>query len=142
MIKEIVLCTAGATAFAVTMRVKTDSIAYVIIGSLITSYISIALNETTGEFYACTLAMLILSFYCEICSRLIKKPRTVILLPSTIPLLPGSYIYYSILGVINENREMFLQYARRTAAVGTAIALGTVISSIIMIIIKDIKEKL
>ena len=65
-------------------------------------------------------------------SRLKKLPTTVILMPSTIPLLPGSSIYYTMLYAITSDNDKFLNYAKSTVLTGLGISLGAVIATVII----------
>ncbi|MDE5964496.1 MAG: threonine/serine exporter family protein, partial [Eubacterium sp.] len=52
--------------------------------------------------------------------------------PSTIPLLPGSSIYYTMFWAINGDKESMNKYASSTLLSGLGIALGAVIASAIV----------
>lgn len=136
MIKEIIFCVAGSLFFAVTMRVPKGCFKYVTIGAAITASCERLLTRQYGEFAACLLAMLCLVFFCEIVSRAVKIPSTVILLPSVIPLLPGSSIYYTMLYLINADTDNFVACGKSTFLTGLGIALGAVIATIIIRFLK------
>lgn len=84
--------------------------------------------------------MLVLSLYCEIIARIIKEPTTITLVPSTIPLLPGSAIYYTMLSLINSDMAGAKSYGNSTILTGLGIALGAVISSTIIKAIYKIRN--
>ncbi len=130
MIKEIICCVAGTMFFAVTMKAPKNTLIYIFAGSIITSIIERILNSFYGDLTACFLAMLCLVMYCELAARILKIPVTVILMPSTIPLLPGSSIYYTMLYAISSNTDNALRYAKATVSSGLGIALGAIVSSI------------
>lgn len=138
MIKEIILCTAGSIAFAVTMKVPKRSIIFVSIGAFITACISIILSDKLGDFIPCIISMLLLSLYSEICAKALRQPSTIIRLPSTIPLLPGSYIYYCMLGAIRSDSDMFISNGKATILTALGISIGAVLSSILINIIRDL----
>lgn len=137
--KEIAFCTLGSTFFAVGMKVPKNCIYLVIIGALITSSIERILGGYYGELIACCSAMICLVFFCELISRIKKLPATVILMPSTIPLLPGSSIYYTMLYAITSEGEKFIYYAKSTILTGLGISLGAVISTVIIKLINNRK---
>lgn len=129
IILQIVTCVSGTLGFAVTMKAPKHTLVYIALGGLICAAIERALSQKTNDFFACFFAMLVLSLYCEAVARIIKEPTTVTLMPSTIPLLPGSAIFYAMLYAVNGEKELFLKYASSTLLAGLGIALGAVISS-------------
>lgn len=129
---QIMLCILGTIAFAITMNAPKKSLLLILIGSAITSAIEIIMAEKYNEFIACMTAMLVLFIFCEVAAKLTKQPTTIILLPSTIPLLPGSAIYYTMLYAIQGNSELIISYAKATLFAGLGIALGAVIGSATM----------
>lgn len=130
MIIEIIFCVAGTLAFAVIMKAPKRDLIFIAIGSTITAITERLLSLYYGEFAACLIAMICLSFFCEMMARILKEPTTVILMPSTIPLLPGSSIYYTMLYAAQSNTQRFIDSAKSTLYTGLGIALGAVISSI------------
>ena len=130
--KEIIFCTVGSVFFEVGMKVPKNCLSLTFLGSIITASIERILNAYFGELIACCTAMMCLVFYCELISRLKKLPTTVILMPSTIPLLPGSSIYYTMLYAITSDNDKFLNYAKSTVLTGLGISLGAVIATVII----------
>lgn len=132
MITEIICCIIGSIGFSIIMKVPKKSLIFVALGAAITATIERILSGLYGEFTACIIAMVCLSFYCELIARIIKTPTTVILMPSTIPLLPGSSIYYAMLYAAQSDTKLFVSYAKSTLYAGLGIALGAVIGSTIV----------
>ena len=142
MIKEIIFCTLGSIFFAFGMKVPKNCILFVTVGSLITASCESILNEYYGELIACCTAMICLVFFCETIARIKKIPTTVILMPSAIPLLPGSSIYYAMLYAITGINEKFLAYTKSTLLTGLGISLGAVIGSVVIKIFDKSKKRL
>lgn len=132
MIKEILFCTLGSIFFAFGMKVPKNCILYVAVGSLITASCEIGLSSYYGELITCCTAMICLVIFCEMIARIKKIPTTIILMPSTIPLLPGSSIYYAMLYAITSDNNKFLSYAKSTVLTGLGISLGAVIATVII----------
>lgn len=138
---QILTCVLGTIGFAVTMRAPRKNMIYIAVGGLISAGIERTLSLFFNDFISCLSAMLVLSLYCEIVARIIKTPTTVILMPSTIPLLPGSAIYYTMFWAINGSTELLIGYAKSTLLAGLGIALGAVIASAIVKFILLFKRK-
>lgn len=131
--KEIITCVIGTLSFAVLLKVPKDLLFYATFGGLISASISYFL-ESTGKnvFIASLFAMAAVAVYSEIIARIRKTPATVILLPSTIPLLPGSTIYYAMQNAVNGNTQNFNYYAAQTAETAIGLGLGAVIVAVLV----------
>lgn len=67
----------------------------------------------------------------EIMARIMKAPVTIFLLPGIIPLLPGSFLYYTTLALLDHQMAQFQQYGADTVIAAMGIACGVVIASIV-----------
>lgn len=121
------------------MNVPRFCLGYAIAGAIITTVTERVLSGYYGELMSCMVAMMCLSFFAEAVARSIKVPATVIVMPATIPLLPGSAIYYSMYYGISGNNAVFSYYLKSTVFTGMGIALGTIISSILIRVAQNIK---
>ncbi|MGN0522131.1 MAG: threonine/serine exporter family protein [Eubacterium sp.] len=137
--KEIIFCVIGAFAFSIIMKAPKKCLISILFGGIISAGVYQILFESYGELLSCMIAMMCTVFYSEIMARVLKEPSTVILMPSTIPLLPGSSIYYTMLYGVLSDSDGFLRYGKATLFAGLGIALGAVISSIIVNIISKYK---
>jgi len=124
------------------MKAPKRDLIFIIIGAFISATAEKILSQFYSDFISCLCAMICLSFYCELTARIIKEPVTVILMPSAIPLLPGSSIYYAMFYAIKSDTDMFLQYGKTTLYAGLGIGLGAVISSTIVKIINSYRNKI
>ena len=140
IIIQILCCILGTLAFAVTMNAPKHTMIYIALGALLSSGIERILSLRSNDFFSCFSAMLALSLFCEILARIIKEPTTIILIPSTIPLLPGSSIYYTMLYAINADNMLMKNCAYSTILSGLGIALGAVVSTAIVKIILELKK--
>lgn len=132
LIIQISTCVLGTLGFAVTMKVPKKTLIYIALGGFLSTSIERTMSLFFNDFISCLTAMIVLSLYCEMIARIIKSPTTVTLMPSTIPLLPGSSIYYTMFWAINGNKELMSSYASSTLLSGLGIALGAIIASAIV----------
>lgn len=144
VVKNILLCVLGTVGFCIVLNVPKSKILSVIIGAFACSFTFEMLFEYTAlGIFACTLiAVIVAHTYSEIIARILKTPSTVILIPSTVPLLPGGYLFYAMSGLVTGDRTAFAYNARQTALVAFAIALGSVITLIVLNIIRRVKAVL
>lgn len=140
---EIIACIVGTFGFSVIIKVSKQKIIYTVIGGAISASISLFLmRRGVNSFVYTFTAMAVVAAYSEILARLTKTPANVILLPSTIPLLPGGYLYYTMNYLINFNKDKFIFYAKETTFAGFGIALGGLFVSIIVVFINDFKMRI
>lgn len=139
---EVITCVLGTLGFCVILNVSKRKLFYSVFGGLISSVLLVLLtNLGAGTFEAVFISMLVISVYSEALSRITKTPANIILLPASIPLLPGGSLYYMMSFIVHFDRENFVFYAKETALTGLGIALGAVVISIIVKIINSRKKQ-
>ena len=140
---DITTCILGTFGFSVLLKVSKRKLIYTVFGGAISASISyFSLQNGYGIFTATFFAMVAICIYSELLARITKTPANIILLPSTIPLLPGGSLYYSLSYLLHSDKENFFIYAKETILTGAGIALGAVFISIITAFITDIKKRL
>lgn len=133
----------GTFGFSVIIKVSKQKIIYPVIGGAISATIPLILmRRGVNSFIYTFIAMTTIAAYSEILARVTKTPANVILVPATIPLLPGGYLYYTINYLVNFDKDKFFYYAKETAFAGLGIALGGIFVSIIVIFYNDFKERI
>lgn len=139
---EVITCVLGTLGFCVILNISKRKLFYSVFGGLISSVLLVLLtNLGAGTFEAVFISMLVISVYSEALSRITKTPANIILLPASIPLLPGGSLYYMMSFLVHFDRENFVFYAKETALTGLGIALGAVVISIIVKIINSRKKQ-
>lgn len=139
---EVITCVLGTLGFCVILNVSKRKLFYSVFGGLISSVLLVLLtNLGAGTFEAVFISMFVISVYSEALSRITKTPANIILLPASIPLLPGGSLYYMMSFLVHFDRENFVFYAKETALTGLGIALGAVVISIIVKIINSRKKQ-
>ena len=76
------------------------------------------------------IASLFVGLFAEIMARVGKAPATIFLTTAAVPLIPGSGLYYTMLGIVEKNEEVMLTNANNTITIALAIALGFIITAI------------
>lgn len=119
-----------------------DKIIFAAIGAFISASVyEILTYYSLSIFISTAIAAFAIGIYSEITARIKKTPATVILLPSTIPLLPGGTLYYAMSFLMHNEYKKFIQYAVETINTGFGIAVGAIATSILIQIIRYIKNK-
>lgn len=86
------------------------------------------------------LAIIIVTIYAEILSRIFKAPVTVYLVVGLIPLVPGGGIYYTMEHAIKGNTIEFLNTGLKTFGIAGAIALGILLASSFVRLIVSVRK--
>lgn len=95
--REILSGALGTFAFSVLMQVPRRLLFFTTFGGLLSGTVyRFAEENGMGAFGATLWGMLAVALYAELLARVLKTPSTVLLYPSTVPLLPGSAIYYAM----------------------------------------------
>jgi uncharacterized membrane protein YjjB (DUF3815 family) len=66
-------------------------------------------------------------------------PATVFLYPSIVPLIPGDLFYYTMVGIVVSDQQMFEDYAWQCLLALTGISVGFVMSSVILHYIRQFR---
>ena len=138
---DIITCVIGTFGFSVLLKVSKQKIILTVTGGIISAVISVAmLNNGFSTFKSTFFAMTAICIYSEILARITKTPVNVILMPSTVPLLPGGSLYYTMSCLVHSEIEMFFHYAKETVLTGLGIALGAIFVSIIITFVTATKK--
>ena len=138
---NIITCILGTLGFSIILKVSKQKLIFTVIGGTISAVIYYFMREAGFDNFKSTLlAMIAICVYSEVLARIIKTPANVILIPSTIPLLPGGFLYYTLSYLIHADKENFYFYAKETVFVGMGIALGAVIVSIFVTFINTAQK--
>ncbi len=101
----------------------------------------LTLNKFKKEYIAIFLAASAIGILGEIISRYKKAPATIFILPGIIPLVPGTFIYYTMLNITKKNYILATDFGIKTIFVSLAIACGIIISMAFRNILLKIKPR-
>lgn len=122
----------GTLGFCLFFHIKKDKLLYGSIGGILSICIYFACCEYgMNSFFQNFFAAIVATLYAEIIARIAKAPSTVFLIPSVIPLTPGSLLYYTMQAVVDGNDALSKELGEETVMVALGIALGIVFISAI-----------
>jgi uncharacterized membrane protein YjjB (DUF3815 family) len=132
--KDIITSIIGTLGFCSILNVPKNKIFWVGIGATISSITFTILNVNIGLniFTSTLIASLSIGIYSEIMARILKTPSTIILLPSTVPLLPGGSLYYTMNYLVSGEWGKFKFYSIETISTGGGIAVGAIVTAILL----------
>lgn len=108
-------------------------------GTIIRIVYIILLNFVPYRIVYMTLAAFSAALFAEILAYTKKTPSTVYLYPSIVPIIPGDLIYYSMLGIVWNNKELFNANAGECLLALTGISVGFVLCSTLVHHVRKIK---
>ena len=123
----------GAFGFALIARIQLKHLFAATFGGLMSWTAFLLVEVPTGSLFLGSLVAAVLVYtWSELMARVEKAPVTIFLVPGILPLLPGSFLYYSMLGLLNDDVASFQYYGLTTIAVTLGIACGVVGASVVI----------
>ena len=140
--REILSGALGTFAFSVLMQVPRRLLFFTTFGGLLSGTVyQFAEENGMGAFGATLWGMLAVALYAELLARVLKTPSTVLLYPSTVPLLPGSAIYYAMQYLLWGQPNQAVAYAAQTLQIATGMGLGAVLVAVLSAYCARIENK-
>ena len=81
-------------------------------------------TQTEGVFMPCLVASAFAALYAEVLARILKAPATIFFIPSIVPLIPGSTLYYTMSYAVQSSWEVSGGYGFLTIQYALSIASG------------------
>ncbi len=129
---QILTGAVGTLGYALVFHVRLKLLPAATMGGLLSWAVYLLIYHPTGNlFLASLIAAMAVYAWSEVMARIMKAPVTIFLLPGIIPLLPGSFLYYTTLALLNEDGAQFQIQGVNTIASTMGIACGVVIASIV-----------
>ena len=123
----------GTFGFALIAHIHLKHMLAASIGGLMSWAIYLLVEIPTGSvFLGILVASILVYAWSELMARVEKAPVTIFLVPGILPLLPGSFLYYTMLALLNDDSAGFRYYGYTTIAVTLGIACGVVAASVVI----------
>ena len=118
----------GSIGFAIFFKMKGKQIALAGIGGAVTWLVYLLMQHfIDGYFVPYLVASIFVGIYAEIMARVNKAPATIFLTAAAVPLIPGGSLYYTMLGLVEQDEELFAQSGIAALTIALAISLGFVV---------------
>lgn len=118
----------GSIGFAIFFKMKGKQIVSAGIGGAVTWVVYILVQHfIEGYFVPYLVASIFVGIYAEIMARVNKAPATIFLTAAAVPLIPGGSLYYTMLGLVEQNEELFATSGIAALTIALAISLGFVV---------------
>ena len=121
-------CTVALLGIAVIFDVPPKKMLWAMIGSIISCVIML-IGDKYGldPLLSNMLATAVPCVYCEIMARVLKTPTTVFMIPSLLPLVPGSRLYYTMFYLFSGEQALFLENMLVAVKICTGIAMAIIV---------------
>lgn len=130
---QIITGIIGSIGFSILFNIRGAKLLAVAFGGGLGWMMFLVLNHTIGNApIAYFVVALVISLYAEIMARVLKAPTTIFITPSLVPLIPGASLYYTMAYALDRNSELFVGKAIDTLALSSALAIGIIVSAIVM----------
>lgn len=130
----------GSIGFALIFGVAKKHFLFSVISSIISCLaFEIIFACGGGMFVSALVGAGLSAAYSDIISHKIKTPATVMIIIGIIPLVPGAKLYYTMLGIVRDDMEMFSHNGESALLIAAGIAVGIISVTAIS---KPIKAKL
>lgn len=124
---QILMGGLGTLGFNVLFHIRGRKLALATLGGLISWTVFLAAAPILpGESARYLLSAAIVTVYGEILARIEKTPTTTFLVPSVVPLIPGSSLYYTMNYALNRQWSAFVYQALYTVELAVSIAVGII----------------
>lgn len=135
-ILQVFVAAVGSCGYAVLFNIRGKRLISVAVGGGLCWLLFLLLHRVIeGEAICFFMVATLVSLYDEIMARVLKSPTTVFLVPSLVPLIPGASLYYTMVGAISKNQTEFFSRAVNTVELACALAIGIIVSTVIVRII-------
>ena len=131
----------GTFGFNILFNIRGRNLLFATLGGLISWAVFLALEPVfSSEALRYFVSAATITVYGEILARLEKTPTTTFLVPSIIPLIPGSALYYTMNFALNEQWAQFAEQAFYTVQLALSLAVGiiavTTVCRLLMTVLK------
>lgn len=129
---QVITGAVGSLGFALIAHIRIRHLAVATLGGLLSWALFLPGYLLTGSVFLPNLvATMAVYTWSEIMARLKKAPVTVFLVPGILPLLPGSFLYYTMQALMAGQMELFQHFAVTTVSVTLGISCGIVGASVL-----------
>lgn len=140
---QILMASLGSLGFAIIFKMKRRHLAAAAIGGGATWVVYlICAHFNLNTFFSNLIATIFASIYSEVMRRICKTPRTVFVIPTVVPLIPGSSLYYMMSSIVSSDVALAEHYGIQTALTAGAIAFGILLFKVLYHVIKVLERKI
>lgn len=139
---QIVMAGLGTLGFNILFNIRGKKLLLATLGGVISWAVFLALEPIMpGEAGRYFVSAAVITVYGEVLARVVKTPTTSFLVPSIVPLIPGSALYYTMNYALNKEWSQFAQQAFYTIQLALSLAVGIIAVTTVTRILWAIQHK-
>lgn len=117
----------GTLGVALAFNVEKRVIGWALLASLLCCIAyDVTVGLGAGLFIASVISSGVTTLYSYVMARVVKTPVTVMIIPGIIILVPGGKLYYTMLGAVSSDMEMFSRNGVDALLVASGLAIGII----------------
>ncbi|MDO4617681.1 MAG: threonine/serine exporter family protein [Lachnospiraceae bacterium] len=120
----------GTLGFAMVFGAKKKYWLLIAVDGALSWTLYLCLCNFMSSFFANLITAAFCSLYAHIAARIVKAPTTCLLMPATVPMIPGGSLYYTMFYALRGDMEEFQIYLKNTAKTIFAMAIGFALISL------------
>ncbi len=130
VINGLIACSIALLGIAVIFDVPPKKLPWAMIGSIISCALMM-IGDKFGLDPLITnmIATAVPCVYCEIMARAVKTPTTVFMIPTLLPLVPGSRLYYTMFYLFSGEQTLFMENMLAAVKICTGIAMAIIVAT-------------
>jgi len=133
----------GTLGFNVLFNIRGRKLILATLAGLISWAVFLLLEPVLpSEAFRYCVATAVVTLYGEILARVEKTPTTTFLVPSIIPLIPGSALYYTMNYALNKQWSMFAHQAFYTGQLALCLAVGIISVTTVIRLFMVLRQKI
>ena len=139
IIVQIIMAFLGSLGFGIIFRMKLDRLFWGAFGGMLTWIVYLLAGNIANDIFTdFLLSAIFATIYAEVLARVKKAPATIFVLPAVVPLIPGSYLYYSVNYLMHSELDFFQESGIMTIKMALAIAVGMFIVGVLWNLVEQI----
>ena len=124
---QVIMGGLGTLGFNILFNIRGKKLVLATLGGVISWTVFLLIEPILpGEAARYFVSAAVITIYGEILARVTKTPTTTYLVPSIVPLIPGSSLYYTMNYALNRQWDAFSQRAFYTIQLALALAVGII----------------
>ncbi|MCD7834898.1 MAG: threonine/serine exporter family protein [Lachnospiraceae bacterium] len=132
-VKLVIVSFFASVGFGIVFRIERKYLVYAGLGGALTRLVYLILLQLIPEsFIYSFLAAMAAALFAECMAIYTKNPSTVFLYPSIIPLIPGTPLYYTVVGLVLQDTERIRANAVTCVHSLLGVGIGFVVVSMVM----------
>ena len=138
---QIVTGFIGSFGFGILFNLRGKRLIAASIGGLLSWTLFLVLGlATKDEALRYFIVSVAVSLFCEVMARWLRTPTTTFLMTALIPLIPGGGLYYTMTNAFSGELNSFLERGLYTLSLAVALALGVIVTTVLVNIIGKLKK--